>query len=67
MVEMEKSLACMIKLKSWNYGIWKSMMEDLVYIKDLHEPIESEEVRPADLDYKKWAQLNQNVVDTIRL
>ena len=38
------------------------MMEDLLYIKDLHEPIESEEARPADLDDKKW-----NVIGTIRL
>ena len=43
----------MFKLKSQNYGIWKSKMEDLLYIKDLHEPIEGEEARPTDLDDKK--------------
>ena len=41
-------------------------MEDLSYMKDLHEPIEGEEVRPANLDDKKWSQLNQMVVGTIR-
>ena len=33
-------------------------MEDLMYMKDLHEFIENEEARPVDLDDKKWAQLN---------
>ena len=41
-------------------------MKDLLYIKDLHESIEGEEARPADLDDKKWAQLNQKAVCTIR-
>ena len=65
-VEMEESLACMIKLKSQNYGIWKSRMKDLLYMKDLHEPIKGKEAWCADLDDKKWAQLNQNIVGTIR-
>ena len=33
-------------------------MEDFLYMKDLHEPIEGEEATPAGLDDKKWAQLN---------
>ena len=65
-VEMEESSACMIKLKSWNYGIWKYRMEDLLYMKDLHELIECKEARPADLDDKKWTQLNQKVTGDIR-
>ena len=35
-------------------------------MKDLHEPIEGEEARLADLDDKKWAQLNQKAMGTIR-
>ncbi len=57
----------MIKLKSWNYGVWKSIIEDLLYMKYLHEPIEGKEVRPADLDDKKWAQFSQMAMSTIRL
>ena len=41
-------------------------MKDLLYMKDLHEPIEGEEVRPADLDDKKLQQLNKKVVGTSR-
>ena len=58
-VDMEESLTCMIKLKSWNYGIWKYKMKDLLYLKDLHEHIEGEWARSADLEDKKHAQLNQ--------
>ena len=28
-------------------------------MKGLHEPIKGKEARRTDLDYKKWAQLNQ--------
>ena len=50
---MEESLACMIKLKSQNYGIWKSRMKDLLHMKDLHEPIKGEETKLVDLNDKK--------------
>ena len=30
-------------------------MEDPLYMKDLHEPIEGDEAKPADLDDKKYA------------
>ena len=42
-------------------------MKDLLYMKNLHEPIEGEEVRPVDLDDKKLTQLNQKIVSTIIL
>ncbi|KAL9437321.1 hypothetical protein AB3S75_023225 [Citrus x aurantiifolia] len=41
-------------------------MEDLLYMKDLQKSIEGEEARPADLDDRKWAQLNKKVVGAIR-
>ena len=41
-------------------------MEDLLYIKDLHELLKGDKAKPADIDDKKWAQLNQKVVGTIR-
>jgi hypothetical protein len=29
----------MIKLDSTNYSLWKPMMEDILYCKDLYQPI----------------------------
>ena len=37
----------MIKLNSMNYSIWKRMMEDLLYCKDLYKPIRLKE-KPSD-------------------
>ena len=39
--------------ESWNYGIWKSRIEDLLHMKDLLEPIKGEEFRLVKLDDKK--------------
>ena len=63
---MEESSVFMIKLKSWNYSIWKSRMQDLLYMKDLHEPIKGDEAKLTDLNDKKWTQLNQKTISTIR-
>ena len=35
-------------------------------MKNLHEPIAGEEAKPADLNDKKWAQLNEKAVGIIR-
>jgi hypothetical protein len=34
----------MIKLDSSNYSLWKPMMEDILYCKDLYEPIVREKI-----------------------
>ena len=32
----------MVKLSASNHSIWKPMMEDVLYCKDLHDPIEGD-------------------------
>ena len=32
----------MIKLTTANYSIWKPKMEDILYYKDLYDPVEKE-------------------------
>ena len=39
----------MVKLSASNYLIWRSMMEDVVYCKDLHDPIKGDSVKPSDM------------------
>ena len=39
----------MVKLSASNYSIWRSMMEDVLYCKDLHDPNESDSVKPSDM------------------
>ena len=38
----------MIKLSASNYAIWKPRIEDILYYKDLYDPIEGDEAKPTD-------------------
>jgi hypothetical protein len=39
----------MIKLTNNNWQIWKSKMEDILYCKDLYEPVEGESAKPEEM------------------
>ena len=42
----------MIKLSASNYSIWKPMMEDIIYCKDLHNLIEGDSAKPSSMPDK---------------
>ena len=44
----------MVKLSALNYLIWKPMMEDVLYCKDLHDPIECDSAKPSDMSDRDW-------------
>ena len=56
----------MIKLSASNYAIQKSRMEDILYCKDLYDPIEGDEAKPATMSDKEWEKLNRKIVGLIR-
>ena len=65
----------MVKLTSINYSIWRPMMEDLLYCKDLYDPIEtttkadgtiSKPERPEKMEEKDWGKLKRKTLGTIR-
>ena len=39
----------MVKLSTLNYSIWKPMMEDVLYYKDLHDAIKGDSAKPSDM------------------
>ncbi|GKV35980.1 hypothetical protein SLEP1_g44167 [Rubroshorea leprosula] len=43
----------MITLNSSNYQLWKGKMEDLLYVKEFHEPIFSEQ-KPDNMKDEEW-------------
>ena len=51
----------MIKLDSSNYSLWKPMMEDILYCKDLYEPIVKEKI-PTGVTEEEWRVLNRKTV-----
>ncbi|CAJ2652104.1 unnamed protein product [Trifolium pratense] len=56
----------MIKLNSSNYTLWKTLMEDLLYTKDLYDPIEGESARSKDTSDTDWKKMNRKAVAIIR-
>ena len=55
-----------VKLLASNYSIWKPMMEDVLYCKDLHGPIEGDSVKPSDMSDRDWRKLNRKNIGCIR-
>ena len=43
------NMSTMIKLTASNYSIWKQMMEDVLYCKDLHNPVEGDNAKPSEM------------------
>ena len=56
----------MIKLSASNYSIWKPMMEDVLYCKDLHDFIEVDSAMPSDMSNRDWKKLNRQTIECIR-
>jgi hypothetical protein len=63
---MEYTSGTMIKLLASNYSIWKPMMEDILYCKDLHDPIESDSAKPSSMPDKEWAKMHRKTIGCIR-
>lgn len=63
---MEGSPNTMIKLNNMNWLIWKPKMEDILYCKDLYEPIEGDKAKPKDMDAEKWKRLHRKTIGNIR-
>ena len=44
----------MIRLSATNYMSWKPRMEDILYAKDMYDPLENEGKKPEGIDEAKW-------------
>lgn len=56
----------MVKLTASNYSIWKTRMEDILYCKELFEPIELNGIKPDAKTDDEWKKLNRKAVGYIR-
>jgi hypothetical protein len=56
----------MIKLDSSNYSLWKSIVEDILYCKDLYQLIVEEKL-PTGVTKEKCRVLNRKAVGMIQL
>ncbi|PKI40027.1 hypothetical protein CRG98_039597 [Punica granatum] len=63
---MEESTGSMFKLNATKYSIWKSRMEDLLFCRDLYDPIEGDSTKPKYKDDKAWERTNRKTIGLIR-
>ena len=41
-------------------------MEDVLYCKDLHDPIKGDSVKPSHMSDRDWEKLNRKTIECIR-
>ena len=56
----------MIKLITSNYSIWNTRMEDILYCKQLFEPIEHKGYKAVTATEDEWKKLNRKTIRQIR-
>ena len=63
---MEEARNGMIKLIASNYLIWNTRMEDILYCKELFEPIECRGYNPVTTTEDECKKLNRKIIGQIR-
>ena len=63
---MEEADSGMIKLTAFNYSIWKTRMEDILYCKELFVPIECRGYKLVTTTKDEWKKLNRKTIGQIR-
>ncbi|XP_028116809.1 uncharacterized protein LOC114314525 [Camellia sinensis] len=62
MEESTSTSGSMIKLNASNYAIWKPRMEDVLYCRDLFDPIELNGVKPPTEKNEDWKRKNRKTI-----
>ena len=63
---MEEANSGIIKLTASNYSIWKTRMEDILYCKELFEPIECRGYKLVTTIEDEQKKLNRKTIGQIR-
>ncbi|GFS31257.1 hypothetical protein Acr_00g0016490 [Actinidia rufa] len=56
----------MIVLSATNYTIWKPKMEDILFCKDLHNPLEYNGNKPIATKDEEWRNMNRKTIGLIK-
>ncbi|GFZ21369.1 Calcineurin-like metallo-phosphoesterase superfamily protein [Actinidia rufa] len=62
----EHNLGSMIVLSTTNYAIWKPRMEDILFCKDLHNPLENKGEKTVAKKDEEWRKMNRKTIGLIR-
>ena len=59
-------MEAMIMLSATNYALWKPRMEDILFCKDLHDPLENKGEKPTEKKDEKWIKMNRKTIGLIK-
>ncbi|GKV36538.1 hypothetical protein SLEP1_g44659 [Rubroshorea leprosula] len=62
----EKDGSTMIKLNTSNCSLWKTLMEDKLFCKDLCDSIEHEGIKPTEISDADWKKIDRKACGVIR-
>ncbi|GKU93138.1 hypothetical protein SLEP1_g6763 [Rubroshorea leprosula] len=62
----EKDGSTMIKLNTSNYSLWKTLIEDKLFRKDLYDPIEHKGIKPPKINDVEWKKIDRKACGVIR-
>ena len=56
----------MVRLNHSNWITWNPRMEDILYCKDLHEPIKGVDAKPEGTSDANWTKMNRKAIGHIQ-
>ncbi|GFY95000.1 hypothetical protein Acr_10g0003850 [Actinidia rufa] len=62
----EHNLGSIIVLSVTNYALWKPRMEDILFCKDLHDPLENKGEKPVATKGEEWMKMTRKTIGLIR-
>ena len=62
----ENNLMAMIMLSATNYALWKPKMKDIIFCKNLCDPLENKGDKPTAIKDKKQKKMNQKTIGLIK-
>ncbi|GKV11932.1 hypothetical protein SLEP1_g23145 [Rubroshorea leprosula] len=61
----EEDGSTMIKLNTSNCSLWKTLIEDKLFCKDLYDPIEHKGIKPAKINDADWKKIDRKACGII--
>ena len=62
----ENNVVAMITLLAMNYALWKSRMKDILFCKNLYDPLENTRDKSVATKDEEWNKMNQKMIGLIR-
>ena len=62
----DNSLGAMIMFSATNYALWKPQMKDILFCKDLYDPLKNKRDKPATTKDEEWKKINRKMIGLIK-